>query len=89
MGPHLRIEGWPKRRILTSLFGFPIEVVLALLAFGIPAFGEKVAGESEMLWVLSVIVESKECQFNFRMARIAMQLVVSGAKGSVNQVHVF
>jgi hypothetical protein len=89
MRAYFRIESWPERRILTSLFGFPIVVVLALLTFGIPAFGEKVAGESEMLWVLSMVVKSKECQFDFRMARISMQLVLFGAKGSVNQVHVF
>ena len=72
MRTHFRIEGWPERRILTSLFGFPIEVVLALLAFGVPAFGEKVAGEGEMFGILSMIIEAKERQFDFRMARISM-----------------
>ena len=84
MRADFRIKGRPERRILASLLCFPIVVVLVLLAFGVSAFREKVAGESEMLWVLSKMVKSKECQFDFRMARIPVQLVISGAKCSVN-----
>ena len=65
-----------------------VEVHACSAAVRVSTFIEEVARQLEVFWVLRDSVQPEECEFNFGMARIAMNLIFTSSEGVAEEGHI-